>query len=33
MPVGIQLLGPWHGDERLVATARWIAARELGREV
>lgn len=25
MPVGLQLLGPWHGDEALVATGRWIA--------
>jgi Asp-tRNA(Asn)/Glu-tRNA(Gln) amidotransferase A subunit family amidase len=25
MPVGVQLLGPWHGDERLVAVARWLA--------
>ena len=25
MPVGLQLLGPWHGDERLTAVARWIA--------
>ncbi len=32
VPVGIQLLGPWHGDERLVAAARWISARELGRD-
>jgi Asp-tRNA(Asn)/Glu-tRNA(Gln) amidotransferase A subunit family amidase len=26
VPVGMQLLGPWHGDERLVAVARWLAA-------
>jgi Asp-tRNA(Asn)/Glu-tRNA(Gln) amidotransferase A subunit family amidase len=25
MPLGLQLLGPWHGDERLTAVARWIA--------
>jgi Asp-tRNA(Asn)/Glu-tRNA(Gln) amidotransferase A subunit family amidase len=24
-PVGVQLLGPWHGDERLTASARWLA--------
>jgi Asp-tRNA(Asn)/Glu-tRNA(Gln) amidotransferase A subunit family amidase len=24
MPLGIQLLGSWHGDERLTAIARWI---------
>jgi len=29
-PVGVQLLGPWHGDERLVAHARWLAAAALG---
>lgn len=28
-PVGVQLLGPWHGDERLVAQARWLAAAAL----
>jgi Asp-tRNA(Asn)/Glu-tRNA(Gln) amidotransferase A subunit family amidase len=28
-PVGVQLLGPWHGDERLVAHARWLAAAAL----
>ena len=27
VPVGVQLLGPWHGDERLVAAARWLAWR------
>ena len=31
VPVGVQLLGPWHGDERLVATARWLAEHQLGR--
>ncbi len=25
MPLGLQLLGPWHGDERLVAVGRWMA--------
>lgn len=25
MPVGFQILGPWHGDERLTAVGRWIA--------
>jgi Asp-tRNA(Asn)/Glu-tRNA(Gln) amidotransferase A subunit family amidase len=25
MPLGVQLLGPWHGDRRLVATALWLA--------
>ena len=25
VPVGMQLLGPWHGDERLIAVGRWIA--------
>lgn len=24
VPVGMQLLGPWHGDERLTAVARWL---------
>jgi Asp-tRNA(Asn)/Glu-tRNA(Gln) amidotransferase A subunit family amidase len=24
-PLGMQLLGPWHGDKRLTATARWLA--------
>ncbi len=24
MPVGLQLLGPWHGDERLTSVAQWI---------
>jgi Asp-tRNA(Asn)/Glu-tRNA(Gln) amidotransferase A subunit family amidase len=30
-PVGIQLLGPWHGDERLVAIARWFASQRSGQ--
>ena len=25
VPFGMQLLGPWHGDERLTAVGRWIA--------
>jgi Asp-tRNA(Asn)/Glu-tRNA(Gln) amidotransferase A subunit family amidase len=25
MPLGVQLLGPWHGDRDLVATALWLA--------
>ncbi len=25
VPVGMQILGPWHGDERLTAVSRWIA--------
>ncbi len=29
-PVGLQLLGPWHGDERLTAVARWIAEEHTG---
>jgi Asp-tRNA(Asn)/Glu-tRNA(Gln) amidotransferase A subunit family amidase len=24
-PVGVQIQGAWHGDERLVASARWLA--------
>jgi Asp-tRNA(Asn)/Glu-tRNA(Gln) amidotransferase A subunit family amidase len=32
VPVGVQLLGPWHGDERLVAMGRWLAAQTLGQE-
>jgi Asp-tRNA(Asn)/Glu-tRNA(Gln) amidotransferase A subunit family amidase len=27
MPVGVQLVGPRHGDARLLRTARWLAAR------
>jgi Asp-tRNA(Asn)/Glu-tRNA(Gln) amidotransferase A subunit family amidase len=27
VPVGVQLLGAHHGDERLTATARWIAGQ------
>lgn len=32
VPVGVQILGPWHGDERLVATGRWLAAQAMGSE-
>jgi Asp-tRNA(Asn)/Glu-tRNA(Gln) amidotransferase A subunit family amidase len=27
LPLGVQLLGPRHGDARLLRTARWLAAR------
>jgi len=27
LPLGVQLLGPRHGDARLVRTARWLVAR------
>ncbi len=27
MPMGVQLVGPWGDDERLLRTARWLAAR------
>ena len=26
LPVGVQLLGPWHGDEDVVAVGRFLAA-------
>jgi Asp-tRNA(Asn)/Glu-tRNA(Gln) amidotransferase A subunit family amidase len=29
-PLGIQLLGHWHEDERLTATARWLAEDHFG---
>ena len=29
-PVGIQMLGPWHGDEQLIAIGRFIAQETLG---
>ena len=29
-PLGVQLLGPWHGDERLTAVARWLAEVQFG---
>jgi Asp-tRNA(Asn)/Glu-tRNA(Gln) amidotransferase A subunit family amidase len=31
-PVGVQLLGPWHGDERLTATARWLTEIQFARK-
>jgi Asp-tRNA(Asn)/Glu-tRNA(Gln) amidotransferase A subunit family amidase len=31
VPVGVQLLGAHHGDERLTATARWIAGQYFGK--
>ena len=27
MPIGVQLVGPRHGDARLLRTARWLASR------
>lgn len=30
VPVGVQILGPWHGDERLVAVGRWLSQHQLG---
>jgi Asp-tRNA(Asn)/Glu-tRNA(Gln) amidotransferase A subunit family amidase len=27
LPIGVQLVGPRHGDARLLRTARWLAAR------
>ena len=29
-PLGVQLLGGWHGDERLTAVARWLAEAHFG---
>lgn len=29
-PLGVQLLGRWHEDERLTAVARWLAEAEFG---
>jgi Asp-tRNA(Asn)/Glu-tRNA(Gln) amidotransferase A subunit family amidase len=29
-PLGLQLLGGWHGDERLTAAARWLAETHFG---
>ena len=28
--LGVQLLGRWHGDERLTAAARWLAEVQFG---
>jgi Asp-tRNA(Asn)/Glu-tRNA(Gln) amidotransferase A subunit family amidase len=25
VPTGVQILGPWHGDEKLIALGRWLA--------
>jgi Asp-tRNA(Asn)/Glu-tRNA(Gln) amidotransferase A subunit family amidase len=27
LPIGVQLVGPRHGDARLLRTARWLAAK------
>ena len=27
LPLGVQLVGPRHGDARLLRTARWLARR------
>ena len=27
LPLGVQLVGPRHGDARLLRTARWLAAQ------
>ena len=27
LPLGVQLVGPRHGDARLLRTARWLVAR------
>ena len=32
MPVGVQILGPWHGDEKLTAVGRWIAETHFARK-
>ena len=32
VPFGLQLLGPWHGDERLTAVGRWIAEQHFAKE-
>jgi len=29
-PLGVQLLGRWHEDERLTAVARWLAETHFG---
>ncbi len=31
LPIGVQLVGPRHGDARLLRTARWLAARTAER--
>jgi Asp-tRNA(Asn)/Glu-tRNA(Gln) amidotransferase A subunit family amidase len=30
-PLGVQLLGRWHGDESLTAVGRWLAEVHSGR--
>jgi Asp-tRNA(Asn)/Glu-tRNA(Gln) amidotransferase A subunit family amidase len=30
VPLGVQLLGRWNGDERLIAAARWLAEVDFG---
>jgi Asp-tRNA(Asn)/Glu-tRNA(Gln) amidotransferase A subunit family amidase len=30
-PLGVQLLGRWHEDERLTGTARWLAEMHFGK--
>ena len=30
LPLGVQLVGPRHGDARLLRTARWLAAQVEG---
>ena len=32
-PLGVQLLGGWHGDERVTAVGRWLAESLAGRPV
>jgi aspartyl-tRNA(Asn)/glutamyl-tRNA(Gln) amidotransferase subunit A len=27
LPLGVQIVGPRHGDARLLRTARWLAAK------
>jgi aspartyl-tRNA(Asn)/glutamyl-tRNA(Gln) amidotransferase subunit A len=27
LPIGVQLVGPRHGDARLLRTARWLAGK------
>lgn len=33
MPIGVQLVGPWGDDERLLRTARWLALRMAQEEI
>src|SRR5579883_823639 len=32
-PLGVQLLGRWHEDQRLIAVARWLAEVHFGKAV